>query len=139
MKAIVYRTYGPPDVLRCEEIEKPAAKDNEALIRVRAASANPLDWHFMRGEPYFIRLMTGRGRPKATHLGVDVAGQVEAVGAKVIQFKPGDEVFGTCKGAFAEYACASESELARKPNNTTLEQAASTPVAAITALQALRD
>jgi len=139
MKAIVYYNYGPPDVLKYEEIEKPTAGDDEVLVRVRAASVNPLDWHFMRGTPYFVRLMTGLRRPKVTRLGVDVAGQVEAVGRNVTQFKPSDEVFGTCRGAFAEYACTSESALVMKPDNVTLEQAASVPIAAFTALQGLRD
>ena len=111
MRAIVYHRYGSPDVLRCEEIEKPTAGDNEVLIKVRAASVNPYDWHFMRGTPYLLRMMAGLRKPKATRLGADVAGQVEAVGRNVTQFKPGDEVFGMCPGAFAEYACASESEI----------------------------
>jgi NADPH:quinone reductase-like Zn-dependent oxidoreductase len=139
MKAIVYYNYGPPDVLKYEEIKKPTAGDDEVLVRVRAASVNPLDWHFMRGTPYFVRIMTGLRRPKVTRLGVDVAGQVEAVGRNVTQFKPSDEVFGTCRGAFAEYACTSESALVMKPDNVTLEQAASVPIAAFTALQGLRD
>jgi NADPH:quinone reductase-like Zn-dependent oxidoreductase len=139
MKAIVYYSYGSPDVLKYEEIEKPAAGDGEVLIRVRAASVNPLDWHLMRGTPYLIRIMAGLLRPKATRLGVDVAGQVEAVGRNVTQFKPGDEVFGSCRGAFSEYACTSESALVPKPENVTFEQAASVPVATVTALQGLRD
>jgi NADPH:quinone reductase-like Zn-dependent oxidoreductase len=139
MKAIVYRNYGSPDVLRLEEIEKPIAGDNEVLIKVRAASLNPLDWHFMRGLPYLVRIMTGLRQPKITRLGVDVAGQVEAVGIKVAQFKPGDEVFGSCRGAFAEYVSTSETNLALKPENVTFAQAASVPVAAFTALQGLRD
>jgi NADPH:quinone reductase-like Zn-dependent oxidoreductase len=139
MKAIVYRNYGSPDVLKCEEIEKPTAEDDEVLIKVRAASVNPFDWHFMRGTPYIGRIMIGLSKPKITRLGVDVAGQVEAVGKNVTQFKAGDEVFGSCRGAFAEYACTSESALVTKPNNVTFEQAASVPVAAYTALQALRD
>src|SRR5664280_1303898 len=139
MKAIVYYNYGPPDVLKYEEIEKPTAGDDEVLVRVRATSVNPLDWHFMRGTPYFVRIMTGLRRPKVTRLGVDVAGQVEAVGRNVTQFKPSDEVFGSCRGAFAEYACTSESALVMKPDNVTLEQAASVCVAALTALQGLRD
>ena len=106
MKAIVYYNYGSPDVLKCEEIEKPTAGDNEVLIKVRAASVNPFDWHFMRGTPYIVRLMAGLRKPKDKRLGVDVAGQVEAVGRNVTQFKPGDEVFGACRGAFAEYACS---------------------------------
>jgi NADPH:quinone reductase-like Zn-dependent oxidoreductase len=139
MKAIVYHNYGSPDVLKCEEIEKPSAGDGEVLIKVRTASVNPLDWHFMRGAPYFVRLMTGLRKPKIARLGVDVAGQVEAVGGNVTQFKPGDEVFGSCRGAFAEYVCTFERALVAKPDNVTFEQAASAPVAAITALQGLRD
>ncbi len=138
MKAIVYRNYGSPDVLQCEEIERPIAGDDEVLIKVRAASVNPADWHVMRGAPYFVRLMTGLRKPKITRLGGDVAGQVEAVGSNVTQFKPGDEVFGMCRGAFAEYACASESAVIMKPHNVTFEQAASVPLAAVVALQALR-
>jgi NADPH:quinone reductase-like Zn-dependent oxidoreductase len=139
MKAVVYYNYGSPDVLKCEEIEKPTAGDNEVLIRVRAASVNPYDWHFMRGTPYIVRMMAGLLKPKDKRLGVDVAGQVEAVGGNVTQLKPGDEVFGACRGAFAEYACASESALVVKPANVTFEQAASVPIAAFTALQGLRD
>jgi NADPH:quinone reductase-like Zn-dependent oxidoreductase len=139
MKAIVYYNYGSPDVLKCEEIEKPTPGDNEVLVKVRAASLNPLDWHFMRGMPYFVRMLTGLRKPKVTRLGVDVAGQVEAVGRNVTQFKPGDAVFGSCRGAFAEYACTSESALGRRPDNVTFEQAASAPGAAFTALQGLRD
>jgi NADPH:quinone reductase-like Zn-dependent oxidoreductase len=139
MKAIVYRNYGSPDVLTSEEIEKPTAGDDEVLIKVRAASVNPLDWHLMRGTPYIGRIAMGLRKPKTTRLGVDVAGQVEAVGRNVTRFKAGDEVFGACRGAFAEYACTSESALAAKPDNVTFEQAASVPVAAFTALQGLRD
>src|SRR5213080_2543298 len=137
MKAIVYRNYGSPDVLRLEEIEKPTAGDDEILIKVRAAAVNPLDLLF-RGTSYMVRVITGLRRPKDTRLGVDVAGQVEAVGRNVTQFKPGDAVFGTCKGAFAEYVCTSESALVLKPDNVTFEQAASVPIEAITALQGLR-
>jgi len=140
MKAIVYRKYGSPDVLKCEEIEKPTAGDDEVLIKVRAASVNPLDWHLMRGKPLFVRLVIGGLRkPKITRPGRDVAGQVEAVGRNVTQFKPGDEVFGACKGAFAEYVCAIEDKLALKPANISFEDAAAVPVAALTALQGLRD
>ena len=139
MKAIVYSNYGSPDVLKCEEIEKPSPGDNEVLIKVRAASVNPYDWHFMRGTPYMVRIIAGLRKPKFTRLGVDVAGQVEAIGRNVTQFKPGDEVFGSCRGAFAEYACTSESALVMKPDKVTFEQAASAPVAAFTALQGLRD
>ena len=140
MKAIVYHRYGSPDVLKYEEIERPTAGDDEVLIKVRAASINPLDWRLMRGRPYFMRLIgTGLRQPKDTRLGVDVAGQVESVGRQVTQFKPGDEVFGACQGALAEYACAAESALVLKPENVTFEQAAAVNVAASTALQALRD
>src|SRR6266699_2734216 len=137
MKAIVYHNYGPPDVLKCEEIEKPTAGDDEVLIKVRAAAVNPLDLLF-RGTSYMVRMITGLRKPKDTRLGVDVAGQVEAVGRNVTQFKLGDAVFGTCKGAFAEYVCAPESALVVKPDNVTFEQAASVPIAALTALQGLR-
>lgn len=139
MKAAVYRRYGPPDVVQITEVEKPVPNDNEVLIKVRAAGVNPYDWHFMRGIPYPVRLAAGLGGPKDARLGVDVAGQVEAVGNNVTEFKPGDAVFGVCRGAFAEYACASESKLVPKPDNVTFEQAASVPIAAFTALQGLRD
>jgi len=139
MKAIIYSRYGSPDILELKEVERPAPKDDEVLIKVRAASVNPLDWHFMRGKPFFLRLMAGMLKPKDTRLGVDVAGQVEAVGRNVTQFKPGDDVFGSCRGAFAEYACTSESKLVIKPENMTFEQGASVPVAAFTALQGLRN
>jgi NADPH:quinone reductase-like Zn-dependent oxidoreductase len=139
MRAIVYHSYGSPDVLKCEEVEKPVPGDTEVLIKVRAASVNPLDWHFMRGSPYLVRLMAGPLKPKVTRLGVDVAGQVEAVGGNVTQFKPGDDVFGSCRGALAEYVCTSEPALVMKPDTVTFEQAASAPVAAFTALQGLRD
>ena len=140
MKAIAYHDYGSPDVLKCEEIEKPIPGDDEVLIKVRAASVNPLDWRLMRGKPVFVRLMIGGLRkPKLTRPGVDVAGQVEAVGRNVTQLKPGDEVFGVCRGAFAEYACATEDKLALKPANISFEDAAAVPVAALTALQGLRD
>ncbi len=143
MKAIVYHNYGSPDVLRCEDIAKPTPGDDEVLIQVRAASVNPLDWRLMRGKPYIVRILFGRTfglrKPKITRPGVDVAGQVEAVGRNVTQFKPGDEVFGACRGALAEYACAIEDRLALKPANISFEDAAAVPVAAITALQGLRD
>jgi len=142
MKAIAYHNYGSPDVLKCEEVEKPTPADNEVLIKVRAASVNPADLHLMRGVPYFFRILFGLRKASITlpgRPGRDVAGRVEAVGRNVTQFKPGDEVFGSCRGAFAEYVCASESALVTKPNNVTFEQAASVPVAACTALQGLRD
>ena len=135
MKAIVYHNYGSADVLKCEDVEKPFPRDNDILIKAHAASLNPLDWHFLRGTPYVLRTMTGLCRPKFIGLGGDVAGQVEAVGKTVTQFKPGDDVFGGCRGAFAEYACASESESVIKPKNVTSEQAASVRIAGLTALQ----
>ena len=139
MKAIVYCDYGSPDVLKLEDIAKPTPADNQVLIKVRAAAANPLDWHYMRGTPYIMRAGSGLRKPKVTRLGVDVAGQVEAVGRNVTQFKPGDEVFGTGRGAFAEYVLASENKVVLTPANLTFEQAAAVPVAALTALQGLRD
>jgi NADPH:quinone reductase-like Zn-dependent oxidoreductase len=139
MKAAVYTSYGPPDVLHIRDVDQPVPSDDEVLIKVRAASVNPLDWHLMRGTPYLGRLAFGLRKPKITRPGVDVAGQMEAVGRNVTQFQPGDEVFGSCRGAFAEYACTSESKLVIKPENVTFEQAASVPVAAFTALQGLRD
>src|SRR5881628_605028 len=122
MKAIVIEKYGSPDVLQFKEVERPTPKDNQVLVRVQAASANPLDWHEMRGAPFIARLMgTGLLKPKNPKLGADVAGQVEAVGKDVTQFQPGDEVFGGCNGSFAEYACAREDRLALKPNNSSFE------------------
>ncbi|MBV9301310.1 MAG: NAD(P)-dependent alcohol dehydrogenase [Acidobacteriaceae bacterium] len=144
MKAIVYEGFGPPDVLRYQDIEKPAPGDNEVLIKVRAASINPLDWKLMKGGPLLVRTLLRIGRPKIRRPGVDVAGVIGAIGRNVTQFKPGDEVFGTCVGAFAEYATSAsafgiKSVLVKKPENVTFEQAASAPVAALTALQGLRD
>jgi NADPH:quinone reductase-like Zn-dependent oxidoreductase len=140
MKAIVYRCYGSPDVLALEDVDRPAVADDEVLVRVRAASANPLDWHYMRGTPYIMRLDAGVGAPKVARLGVDFAGTVEAVGRSVKRFRPGDEVFGARNGAFAEYVAVREDRsLVAKPANVTFEHAASVPVAAVTALQALRD
>ena len=139
MKAIVYDRYGPPDVLKCEELEKPASTDDQVLIQVRASSVNPYDWHFIRGRPAPIRLFLGLSAPKSRRLGADVAGVVESVGRNVTAFKAGDAVFGTARGAFAEYVCASQSSLALKPENLTWAQAASAPIAGITALQGLRD
>jgi len=140
MKAIVYHEFGSPDVLRMAEVDKPVPNDNQLLIRVRAVSVNPLDWHFMEGTPYIGRpLAFGFLKPDVQRLGVDYAGTVEAVGKNVTEFKPGDEVYGNKFGAFAEYLVANDKALALKPANLTLEQAASLPVAAITALQALRD
>jgi len=139
MKAIVCHEYGPPDVLKYEEVEKPTAADDEVLIRVRAASVNPLDWRLMRGRPLAGRIAFGLRGPKETRPGRDVAGVVEAVGRGVKRFGPGDEVFGACRGALAEYACARESAVVRKPPGLTFEQAAAVPVAGLTALQGLRD
>jgi NADPH:quinone reductase-like Zn-dependent oxidoreductase len=138
MKAIVCPQYGPPDVLQFTEVAKPTAKDNEVLIKVYAAAINPLDRFFMRGAP-LIRLIPGLRKPKDTRLGVDLAGKVEAVGRSVTQFKPGDEVFGACRGALAEYVCVPEDKLALKPVNLSFEEAAAVPVAALTVLQGLRD
>ena len=140
MKAIVYRCYGSPDVLKVEDIEKPTPADDEVLVEVHAASVNPLDWHYMRGSPYIMRLGTGIGSPDETRLGVDFAGTVEAVGSKVTRFEPGDAVFGGRTGAFAEYITVREGgALAMKPANVSFEQAAAVGIAGITALQALRD
>jgi NADPH:quinone reductase-like Zn-dependent oxidoreductase len=144
MKAVVYQNFGSPDILRSEEIDKPTPRDNEVLVKVCAASVNPLDWKLMKGGPFVVRLLLGLGKPKIKRPGVDVAGQVEAVGKNVTQFKPGDEVFGTCLGAFADYvtsksASGMKSALVLKPDNVTFEQAASAPVAGLTALQGLRD
>ena len=146
MKAIVYDQYGPPDVLELKEVEKPTPKDDKVLIEVQAASLNPLDWHFLRGTPYFMRVVAGLLKPKRKFriLGADVAGRVEAVGRNVKQFQPGDEVFGDIfrcgLGAFAEYVCVPENAaLVLKPTGTTFEEAAAVPVAAVTALQGLRD
>src|SRR5579862_1512931 len=139
MRAIVYHEYGPPQVLRLEVIDRPVPKDNQVLLEVRAASVNPLDWHYMRGDPYVIRLDEGLHQPKDPQLGTDVAGVVVALGRAVTRFKLGDEVYGVAPGAFAEYARASEKRIALKPAALTFEQAAAMPIAAITALQALRD
>ena len=140
MKAIVYHEFGGPLVLRLEEIDKPVPKDNQILVKVRALSVNPLDWHFMEGVPYIARpLAMGFFKPTVTQLGVDYAGTVEAVGKDVTEFKPGDDVYGNKFGAFAEYVVATTKAMALKPPDITFEQAASLPVAALTALQALRD
>jgi NADPH:quinone reductase-like Zn-dependent oxidoreductase len=139
MKAIVYDRYGAPDVLHYEAIEKPVPADDQVLIQVRASSVNPYDWHFIRGTPSFIRLFTGIRAPKSRRVGADVAGVVEAAGRNIKSLKSGDAVFGTATGSFAEYACALGSNLALKPESVTWEQAASAPIAGITALQGLRD
>jgi NADPH:quinone reductase-like Zn-dependent oxidoreductase len=143
MKAIVYEKYGPPDVLHPREVEKPAPKADEVLIQVHAASVNWGDWHNLRADPFLVRLAAGLLKPKNKILGFDVAGRVETVGVNVKQFQPGDEVFGdiyACGGgAFAEYVAVPENALVLKPANITFEQAAAVPVAAVTALQGLRD
>ena len=143
MKAIVCTRYGSPDVLQLREVEKPAPKDDEVLIKVHAASVNAADWHMLTADIFLIRLMTGGLlKPKHTIPGADVAGRVEAVGRSVRQFQPGDEVFGVAagsKGGFAEYACAVEDHLALKPSNLSFEAAAAVPMAGLTALQGLRD
>jgi NADPH:quinone reductase-like Zn-dependent oxidoreductase len=140
MKAIIYDEYGTADVLKYTEIEKPLPNDNQVLIKVRAAATNPLDWHYMRGTPYALRWFAGVRRPYDNRIGVDVAGVVVAVGAKVTRFKVGDEVYGgAADGSFAEYARARDIRIAHKPATITFEQAAAVPIAAMTALQALRD
>ena len=140
MKAIVHETYGPPDVLELRDIAKPLIGDDDVLIRVHAAGLDPSVWHLMTGLPYLVRIMGyGLRKPKNPVRGSDVAGVVEAVGKNVTQFQPGDEVFGTCRGAFAEYAAARAETLLPKPANLAFEQAAAVPVSACTALQALRD
>ena len=140
MKAMVYAEYGSPDVLELREIEKPGVQDADVLVRVCASSINWLDWHFLTGDPFLARIMSGLFKPKHQVLGIDFAGRVEAVGASVTQFQPGNEVFGsTSNGCFAEYVCVSEEEVVSKPDNITFEDAAAVPGAAIPALQALRD
>jgi NADPH:quinone reductase-like Zn-dependent oxidoreductase len=141
MKAIAYAEYGSADVLELKEVGKPDVEGDSVLVRVRAASANPYDWHFMRGIPYIARLSaTGLRKPKHSLLGSDMAGEVEAVGNAVTRFRPGDEVFGFVgAGGFAEFVSAPEKLLALKPANLSFEQAATVPLAAVTALQGLRD
>src|SRR5215218_8042320 len=142
MKAIVQDTYGSPEVLELQEIDKPEIGDGEVLVRVRAAGVNPADWAIMSGLPYIARPVYGLRKPKNAVRGTDVAGTVEAVGTGVTRLQPGEEVFGWCSGlggAFAEYASVSEDALAPKPANVTFEQAAAVPLAGFVALQALRD
>jgi NADPH:quinone reductase-like Zn-dependent oxidoreductase len=144
MKAFIHRKYGSPDVLEMVKLEKPTPKEDEVLVKIRAASVNALDWHLLTADIFLVRTMGGGLiRPKDTSIGADIAGQVEAVGPDVKRFKPGDEVFGDIAGSgqsgFAEYCCVSEKKLALKPVNASFEQAAAVPVAGITALQGLRD
>jgi len=140
MQAVVYTCYGGPEVLQQATLAKPAPAANAVLVRVHAAAVNPLDWHYLRGEPYFMRLGSGLGAPKDIRLGVDFAGTVEAVGAGVTEFAPGDRVFGGSSGAFGEYVTvAADGPLAKMPAGLRFEQAAAVPVAGLTALQALRD
>jgi len=143
MKAIVYEKYGSPDVLELKEVEKPAPKDNEVLVKVHAASVNDWDWGLLRGKPFMNRLFFGLLKPKIKTIGCDIAGRVEAIGKNVKQFPPGDEVFGDISGCgfggFAEYVCARENALVLKPASMTFEEAAAVPQAAVLALQGLRD
>jgi len=140
MKAIIYTKYGPPDVLHLEEVDKPTPQEGKVLIKVHAASVNSYDWRHMRAAPFLVRLDGGLLEPKDIRLGADVAGRIEAVGSNVKLFKPGDDVFGDVStGGYAEYVCAPEKVLALKPANVSFEEAAATPMAALTALQGLRD
>jgi NADPH:quinone reductase-like Zn-dependent oxidoreductase len=139
MKVIVCDRYGDPAALRLADVEPPTPGDNEVLIQVRAVSLNAYDWGLLRGRPAFTRLFLGLRRPRAARPGRDVAGRVESVGRSVTRFKPGDDVFGLCRGSLAEYACAAESYLALMPANVPFEDAAAVPLAGLTALQGLRD
>jgi NADPH:quinone reductase-like Zn-dependent oxidoreductase len=140
MQAVVYRCYGGTNVLKLESIPRPLAAGDRVLVKVHAASVNPLDWHYMQGKPYIMRPGAGIGAPESIHMGADFAGTVEAVGEHVKRFKPGDEVFGDGDGAFAEYvSVADDGAMAIKPTNMSMEQAAAVPIAGVTALQALRD
>jgi NADPH:quinone reductase-like Zn-dependent oxidoreductase len=140
MKAITHRCYGSSEVLKLEDVAIPTPGDDEVLVRVRAASINPLEWYNMQGRPYIMRLSSGLGRPRESRLGVDFAGTVEAVGRNVVRFQPGDEVFGGRTGALAEYVTVRQNRIVeRKPANVTFEEAAAVPVAATTALRAVRD
>jgi NADPH:quinone reductase-like Zn-dependent oxidoreductase len=139
MKAMVQDRYGLPDVLALQDIARPVPGEREVLLRVRATSLNPADWIFLTGQPYPVRAIAGWLRPRQRVIGLDVAGEVEAVGAAVTRFRPGDAVFGEIRGACAEYVCAGEDRLARMPTTLSFEQAAAVPVAAMPALQGLRD
>ncbi|MFD9001422.1 NAD(P)-dependent alcohol dehydrogenase [Streptomyces sp. NPDC059582] len=140
MKAIVQERFGPPDILRLADVDRPEVRADEVLVRVRAAALNPYDWHMMRGDPYIARLMGGVGliRPRSRVAGIDAAGYVEAVGADVRGLRPGDEVLGFCAGSFAEYAHTTARLLVPKPANLTFEQAAAVPMGAVTALRGMR-
>ena len=140
MKAIVYHEYGSPDVLALREVAEPIVTERSVLVRIRAASANPYDWHFMRGMPYFMRAISGLRKPKDSRLRSDMAGEVAAVGKGVTRFRPGDAVYGfVAHGGFAESIAVAEEALGPKPTNLTFEQAAAVPLAGLTALQGLRD
>lgn len=140
MKAIRFHQYGSPDVLELQEVEEPTPADDQVLVKIYACGANPLDWHRMRADPFIVRLGDGLTKPKDPRLGADIAGRVEAVGSAVTTVQPGDEVFGEIgAGGFAEYVCAKETALVKKPANLSWEEAAALPVAALTALQGLRD
>lgn len=140
MKAIVQERFGPPDILRLADIDRPEVGADQVSVRIRAAALNPYDWHMMRGDPYVARLsgVVGLTRPKTRVAGIDAAGEVEAVGAEVRGLRPGDEVMGFCPGSFAEFACTTADLLVRKPANLTFEQAAAVPVGAVTALRGIR-
>jgi NADPH:quinone reductase-like Zn-dependent oxidoreductase len=138
MKAIAQDRYGSPDVLELREVDKPVIESHQVLVRVHASSVNPVEWYRVMG-PYFARIWEGLRKPKSTAIGADLAGRIEAVGRDVTEFQPGDDVFGTSGGSWAEYAPAREARLVRKPANLSFEEAAAVPIAAITALQALRD
>src|SRR5262245_39876139 len=140
MKAVLNPNYGPPDELRLRDVARPVIDDDQVLVRVRAASVNPYDWHLMRGEPYVVRLLVGLRRPKSGGLlGIDAAGTVEAVGANVSGLRSGDEVFGSSSATFAEYTVGRERNFVAKPSNLSLEEAAAIPGSGVTALQAVRD
>jgi len=139
MKAIIQKEYGSPDVFELKELDKPVVKDDDVMVRVHAAALHAGDYFVMRGDPYLVRMVAGWPKPKNYVPGFDVAGHVEAVGKNVKHFQPGDEVYGTCKGACAEYVCAGENNFLPKPTNLTLEQAAAVPTSALTALCGLRD
>jgi len=142
MKAIVYKKYGPPDVLEIKDIKKPTPKENEVLVKVHATSVNAADWHFLRADPFVTRFDSGILKPKHTILGADISGQVEAIGKNITHYKPGDDVFGDISecgwGGFAEYVCTSEDALVSIPEDISFEKAASVPMAAVTALQGLQ-